>query len=281
MNITDILGLVGLFFAAMAAGAINAIAGGGSLVSFPSLVAYGITHDIGQIVANATNNAALVPGSVAGVIGFWDEVKRSRRLVAFLAIPSIVGGLLGAILLARTPEEIFRRIVPFLILFATLLFAGRDYVNKLSHVIAHTASRFAPCAMTCARRGAADTDQITMTGGIIGFVFQLVIATYGGYFGAGQSLMMMAAFSIMGLRDIHEINGLKTASAVIVNSVALVFFATQGLIVWNVGLWMACGAIVGGYFAARISKRINPQVLRWIVIAIGFIVSAILFIRSF
>lgn len=263
MDITDILGLAGLFFAAMGAGAVNSIAGGGSLISFPSLVAYGVTHDIGQKVANATNNAALVPGSVAGVIGFWEEVKRSKRLVAFMAIPSIVGGLLGAFLLARTPEEIFQRIVPFLILFATLLFAGRDYINKLT------------------RRGAAETDQITMTGGILGFVFQLVIATYGGYFGAGQSLMMMAAFSIMGLRDIHEINGLKTASAVMVNSVALFFFATQGLIVWNIGLWMACGAIVGGYFAARISKRISQRVLRWTVIVIGLSVSAVLFVRAF
>jgi uncharacterized membrane protein YfcA len=262
MNISDLLALAGLFFAAMAAGAINSIAGGGSLISFPALVAYGLTHNISEKLANATNNAGLVPGSVAGVAGFWDEVKRSRKLVAFMAIPSIVGGLLGAFLLARTPEEIFRRIVPFLILFATLLFAGRDRVNGLT------------------RRGASEADQITMAGGIIGFVFQLVIATYGGYFGAGQSLMMMAAFSIMGLRDIHEINGLKTASAVMVNSVALIFFATQGLIVWNVGLWMACGAIVGGYFAARISKRIHPQYLRWTVIIVGLIVSAILFIRS-
>lgn len=263
MNISEILSLAGLFFAALAAGAINSIAGGGSLISFPALLAYGATHDISSKVANATNNAALVPGSVAGVIGFWEEVKRSRRLIAFMAVPSIVGGLMGAILLARTPEAIFQRLVPFLILFATLLFAGRDYLNKLT------------------RRGANDTDHITRTGGLIGFVFQLVIATYGGYFGAGQSLMMMATFSIMGIRDIHEINGLKTASAVMVNSVALVFFATQGLIVWNIGLWMACGAILGGYFAARISKRIPQKYLRWTVIGVGLTVSAILFIRSF
>lgn len=263
MNISEILSLAGLFFAALAAGAINSIAGGGSLISFPALLAYGATHNLSSKVANATNNAALVPGSVAGVIGFWQEVKRSRRLIAFMAVPSIVGGLMGAILLARTPEAIFQRLVPFLILFATLLFAGRDYLNKLT------------------RRGANDTDHITRTGGFIGFVFQLVIATYGGYFGAGQSLMMMATFSIMGIRDIHEINGLKTASAVMVNSVALVFFATQGLIAWNIGLWMACGAILGGYFAARISKRIPQKYLRWTVIGVGLTVSAILFIRSF
>ena len=263
MDIRELLGLAGLFFAALAAGAINSIAGGGSLISFPALLAYGATHNISAKMANATNNAALVPGSVAGVVGFWEEVKRSRRLVAFMAVPSIVGGLLGALLLSRTPEEVFQKIVPFLILFATLLFAGRDSINKLT------------------RRGAAQTDHITRTGGLIGFVFQLVIATYGGYFGAGQSLMMMAAFSIMGIRDIHEINGLKTASAVMVNSVALLFFATQGLIVWQIGLWMACGAIVGGYFAARISKRIPQKYLQWTVIGVGLTVSAILFIRTF
>ncbi len=263
MELSELIGLAGLFFAAMAAGAINSIAGGGSLISFPALVAYGATHGISQKMANATNNAGLVPGSIAGVIGFWEEVKRSKRLVAFMAIPSLLGGLLGAILLARTPEEIFQRLVPFLILFATLLFAFRDQINKLT------------------RRGAAETDHITATGGLVGFVLQLIIATYGGYFGAGQSLMMMATFSIMGIRDIHEINGLKTASAVMVNSVALFFFATQGLIVWNIGLLMACGAIVGGYFAARISKRIPQKYLRWTVIVVGFTVSAILFARSF
>lgn len=246
----------------MAAGAVNAIAGGGSLISFPALVAYGSVHDISQKVANATNNAGLIPGSVAGMFGFWEEVKRSKRLVLFLAIPSVVGGLLGAFLLARTPEETFRRIVPFLILFATLLFAGRDYLTKLM------------------RRGAAETDQITMTGGVVGFIFQLVIATYGGYFGAGQSLMMMGAFSMMGIRDIHEINGLKTAAAVMVNSVALIFFATQGLIVWNIGILMGVGAIIGGYVAARVSKRIDQNILRWAVIAIGLIVSVILFLRG-
>lgn len=258
MDISQILALAGLFLAAMAAGAINAIAGGGSLVSFPSLVAYGIVAKL----ANTTNNAALWPGSVAGMVGFWDEVKRSRRLVAFLAIPSLAGGLLGAFLLARTPADLFRALTPFLILFATLLFAAGDWIKRL------------------VRRNAEESDHITRTGGVIGFIFQLGIATYGGYFGAGQSIMMMSAFSIMGVRDIHEINGLKTASAVIVNGVALIYFITQSLVIWNLALWMGAGAILGGYFAARISKRIDQNILRWTVIAIGLIVSVVLFLRG-
>lgn len=258
MDIVNLMAWSGLFLAGVAAGAVNAIAGGGSLISFPSLVAYGLP----QIQANTTNNAALWPGSVAGMLGFWEEVKRSRRLALFLAVPSLIGGLFGAFLLARTPEEIFRRITPFLILFATCLFAGRDWVTRLT------------------RRGAGENDPITLAGGIIGFVFQLVIATYGGYFGAGQSIMMMASFSIMGLSDVHEINGLKTASAVIVNGVALVYFVTQGLVIWPLAILMGLGAILGGYGAARLSKRINQRVLRWIIITIGLLVSVALFLRA-
>lgn len=261
MDTTQILGYIGIFFAAMAAGAINAIAGGGSLVSFPALVGFGATAGITEKLANTTNNAALVPGSIAGMFGFWDEVKRSKKIVAFLAVPSLIGGLLGALILSRTPDALFSRLTPFLILFATLLFAGRDFFTKL------------------ARRGGDETDHITATGGVAGFILQLVIATYGGFFGAGQSIMMMAAFSIMGVRDIHEINGIKTASAIIVNGVAFIFFVTQGLIIWHLAIWMGIGAVIGGYVAARISKRIDQNVLRWTVIAIGLIVSLILFLR--
>lgn len=261
MDTTQILGYIGLFFAAMAAGAINAIAGGGSLVSFPALVGFGAATGITEKLANTTNNAALVPGSIAGMFGFWQEVKRARKIVAFLAIPSLVGGLLGALILSRTPDALFSVLTPFLILFATLLFAARDYFTRL------------------VRRGDSQSDNITATGGIAGFILQLIIATYGGFFGAGQSIMMMAAFSIMGVRDIHEINGIKTASAILVNGVAFIFFVSQGLIIWHLAIWMGIGAIIGGYGAARISKRINQNVLRWTVIAIGLVVSAVLFIR--
>lgn len=262
MDISQIPGYVGIFMAAIAAGAINAIAGGGSLVSFPALVAFGAATGITAKLANTTNNAALLPGSVAGMFGFWQEVKRSKKLVAFLAIPSLTGGLLGAYILSQTPDALFRQVTPFLILFATLLFAGRDFFTKLL------------------RRGAAESDHITGAGGAAGFILQLIIATYGGFFGAGQSIMMMAAFGIMGVRDIHEINGMKTASAIIVNGVALIYFITQNLIIWHLAIWMGIGAVIGGYAAARISKRIDQNVLRWTVIAIGLLVSVVLFLRG-
>jgi uncharacterized membrane protein YfcA len=254
---SELFGLAGLFIAALLAGAVNAIAGGGSLISFPSLVAYGVL----QKLANTTNNAALVPGAIAGMFGFWDEVKQQRRLLLFLFLPSLTGGLLGAFLLARTPDVIFQRIVPFLILFATLLFAARDWFTRLA-------------------KANPNEEHITFAGGVGGLLFQLVIATYGGYFGAGQSIMMMASLSIMGLRDIHRINGLKTAQAVVINSIAMIYFISQGLVIWNLAILMGIGAIIGGFSAARLSKRVDQKMLRWAVIVIGLIVSAVLFLRQ-
>jgi uncharacterized membrane protein YfcA len=254
----DPLRLTGLFFAAMLGGALNAIAGGGSLISFPALVAFGTL----TVPANATNTAALWPGSIGAAFGFWHEVTQQRRLLLLLLVPSLIGGLLGAFILVSTPEAVFRRIVPFLVLFATLLFAARDWFTRLS-------------------RGnpASGTEHITLAGGIWGILFQVGIATYGGYFGAGQSIMMMASLSIMGLRDLHRINGLKTALAVSVNGIALIYFALRGIVLWNLAVLMGIGAIVGGYVAARLSKRVDQHTLRMFVIVVGLLVSAWLFLK--
>ena len=253
------LGVVGLFFAAMMGGALNAIAGGGSLISFPSLVAYGVL----TVPANATNTAALWPGSIGSVFGFWHEVRQQRSLLLLLLAPSLVGGLLGAFVLVSTPEAVFQRIVPFLVLFATCLFAARDWFARFSKT-----------------NPTSGQEHITLVGGIWGILFQVAIATYGGYFGAGQSIMMMASLSIMGLRDIHRINGLKTALALSVNGIALVYFALRGIVVWHLALIMGVGAILGGYVAARLSKRIDQQHLRAFVIIVGLVVSAWLFLKA-
>lgn len=255
---TNPLGLIGLFFAALLGGAINAIAGGGSLVSFPSIVAFGVL----TVPANATNTAALWPGSIGGVFGFWDEVRHERALLWLLLIPSLVGGLLGAIVLVNTPESLFKRLVPFLVLFATLLFAGRDWIARFGRTNTNSGD-----------------EHISLVGGTWGVLFQIAIATYGGYFGAGQSIMMMASLSLMGLRDLHRINGLKTALAVFINGVALIFFALRGIIVWDLALTMGLGSILGGYFAARISKLVNQKILRILVVGIGLAVSVWLFVK--
>jgi uncharacterized protein len=253
----NVIGLVGLFFAGMLGGAVNAIAGGGSLISFPSLVAFGVL----TVPANATNTAALIPGSLGSVFGFWEEVRQQKRLLVLLLVPSLVGGLLGAFILVSTPEALFKRIVPFLVLFATLLFAGRDWITRLSRQPVESSE-----------------DHISLVSGFWGILFQVGIATYGGYFGAGQSIMMMAALSVMGLRDIHRINGIKTALALSVNGIAFVYFALRGIIVWELAILMGVGAILGGYAAARLSKRINQRILRGVVVVIGVFVSVWLFL---
>ncbi|MGB8646650.1 MAG: sulfite exporter TauE/SafE family protein [Anaerolineae bacterium] len=256
----DLLGYIGLFIAAALGGGLNAIAGGGSLIAFPALVAFGVP----LIPANATNSVALWPGSIGGIMGFWTEIKSQQRLLVLLLVPSLIGGLLGAFILVRTPPAVFKAVVPFLVLFATLLFAGRDWVNRFSK-----------------QRAVAGPgeEHIGLVGGVWGTLFQIAIATYGGFFGAGQSIMMMASFSLMGMRDIHKINGIKTALALAINGIAIVVFALQGLVRWDLGILMGVGGLIGGYVVARLSKRIEQRYLRLFVIVVGLVVSVWLFVK--
>ena len=256
---TDLTGLAGLFFAGMAAGAINSVAGGGTLVSFPSLVAFGEP----EIVSNATNTAAMWPGSLSSAFGYLKDTSIHRGLLVMLAIPSLVGGLLGAVILVITPAETFKRVVPFLVLFATLLLASRDIITR------RLGSNF------------FTKEHVTTLGRVWGVLFQLFVATYGGYFGAGIGILMLGSFSIMGLRDIHEMNAIKTPLATIINVTAFFFFALKGLVAWPLAILMAVGAIIGGYVGARSAKRLNPRLVHYVVVAIGLLVSSWFFIKSF
>jgi uncharacterized membrane protein YfcA len=258
-QMSDLAGLVGLFFAGMVAGAINSVAGGGTLISFPSLVAFGEP----EIVSNATNTAAMWPGSLSSALGYRKDTSVQRGLLVMLAIPSLVGGLLGAVILVITPAETFKHVVPFLVLFATLLLASRDIIaRKLGN-------------------NPADEEHLTTLGRIWGVIFQLFVATYGGYFGAGIGILMLGSFSVMGLRDIHKMNAIKTPLATIINITAFFFFALKGLVVWPLAILMAAGAIIGGYGGARSAKRVNPRLVHYCVVAIGLLVSSWLFIKSF
>jgi uncharacterized membrane protein YfcA len=258
-QMTDLTGLAGLFFAGMAAGAINSVAGGGTLVSFPSLVAFGEP----EIVSNATNTAAMWPGSLSSAFGYLKDTSVNRGLLVMLAIPSLVGGLLGAVILVITPAETFKHVVPFLVLFATLLLASRDIIaRKLGN-------------------SSGTEERVTTLGRIWGVLFQLFVATYGGYFGAGIGILMLGSFSIMGLRDIHKMNAIKTPLAAIINVTAFFFFALKGLVVWPLAILMSAGAIIGGYGGARSAKRVNPNVVHYVVVAIGLLVSGWFFIKSF
>jgi hypothetical protein len=247
----DVLGLLGLFIAAIAAGAINSVAGGGTLISFPSLVAFGQP----EIISNATNTAALWPGSLSSSVGYKKYTSVDRGLLAMLIIPSFIGGLLGADILVITTESTFRVVVPFLILFATCLFAVRK---------------------TIARKLTMKTERehLTIWGRVWGFFFQLFVAAYGGYFGAGIGILMLGSLGVMGLRDVHVMNAMKTTLAAIINVTAFVFFALKGLVIWPLALLMAAGAIIGGYTGARSAKHIKENYLQFFIVAVGLIVTA-------
>lgn len=250
------IGWVGLFFAAMVAGAINSVAGGGSLISFPALIAFGVP----PIPANATNTAAMWPGSLSSAVAYRRDTALYRNLLITLVVPSVVGGLLGAVVLVITPPELFDRIVPFLVLFATLLFAFREPFTRLFKL-------------------GDGTENVGTLGRIWGFLFQLFVATYGGYFGAGIGILMLGSLSVMGLRDIHRMNGLKTILGTLINVLAFVFFALKGLVVWDLGILMAIGAIIGGYIGARTAKRVDQRYIRAFVIVVGLSVSVWLLVK--
>jgi uncharacterized membrane protein YfcA len=251
-----IIGMVGLFAAAMLAGALNSVAGGGSLISFPSLVAFGQP----AILANATNTAALWPGTLSSAVAYSQDTEPYRDLLLPLIIPSVIGGFLGALALVVTPPELFDTIVPFLVLLATLLFAFRDLFTRWL------------------RLGTGE-ENVGTWGRLWGFLFQLFIACYGGYFGAGIGILMLGSLSVMGLRDIHRMNGLKTILGTMINVIAFLFFAFKGLVVWRLAAVMAVGAIIGGYAGARAAKRVNPRFIRVFVIFVGLAVSTWLFFR--
>jgi len=256
--VSGLFGLAGLFAAAFAAGALNAVAGGGSLISFPALVAFGTP----SIPANATNTAAMWPGALSAAYAYRRDTAMYRDLLIVLLLPSLLGGLLGALVLVSTPPELFDRIVPFLVLFATALFALRDVINRWT------------------KAGVEGDERVGWAGKTWGFVFQLFVATYGGYFGAGIGILMLGSLSVMGLHDIHRMNGLKTVLGTLINVIAFVFFAAKGLVVWPLAALMAAGAVAGGWGSARTARKIDQRWLRAFVISVGLGVSLWLFVRA-
>jgi uncharacterized protein len=254
---TSIAALVGLFVAGCIAGAINSVAGGGTLISFPALIAFGVP----PVPANATNTAAVCPGALSSAFAYRHDLPKQRGLLTLLLLPSALGGLIGAWVLGITPNWLFARIVPFLVLFATILFGFRDRVaGKLNF-------------------GQVDQESTSLGGRIWGFCFQLFVAAYGGYFGAGIGILMLASLGVMGFRDIHRMNAIKTVLAFIINGVALVYFIAKGLVVWRIAILMAAGAVIGGYAGARLAKRVDQKYLRAFIVAVGLFVSLWLFLR--
>ncbi|HEX7314463.1 MAG TPA: sulfite exporter TauE/SafE family protein [Pyrinomonadaceae bacterium] len=242
--------------AAFAAGMINSIAGGGTLVSFPALLWVG--RD--PVLANATSTVALWPASLAGLYGFRRELKDGRAFMLF-AVPSLLGGVLGAVLLLRTPSETFGRLVPFLILFATLLLAAQEPISRRL------------------RGDAGEAHTPTRAWWTGALVFQFLVGVYGGYFGAGIGILMLAALGLLGFTDIHRMNALKNLLAICINGVAAVYFIFSGSVIWTDVLVMTFAAIVGGYSGARLAYRLGRRFVRLAVIIIGLVMSVSLFFR--
>lgn len=210
------------------------------------------------IVANATNTAAMWPGSLGAVWGYRRELRRTSSHMYWLIVPSIAGAIAGAMLLRRTPADIFDRMVPLLILFSTLLFAVQERLQRLVNLApGHHGSRWFTAAM----------------------VFQFLVSVYGGYFGAGMGILMLAALAILGHDDIHQMNGLKNLLAVFINAVATGYFLLNGMVRGSDALIMAAGATMGGVSAAGLARRMGPKAVRRAVIVIGFAMAGVLFLR--
>ncbi|HEX8097626.1 MAG TPA: sulfite exporter TauE/SafE family protein [Pyrinomonadaceae bacterium] len=243
-----------IFVAAFAAGMINSVAGGGTLVSFPALIWLG--RD--PVLANATSTVALWPGSFGGAVGFRRELRLSSRWVLWLGLPSFAGGAVGAYLLLRTSSQTFARVVPYLILGATALLAAQE---PLTHRLLKTKH---------------ERPSNTWWAGAI--LFQFLVGVYGGYFGAGIGILMLAALGLLGLTDIHQMNGLKNLFALCINGVAAVYFVWAGAVIWVDVLVMAAAAIAGGYFGAGAARRLGRRFVRGFVIAVGLVMAVSLFI---
>jgi uncharacterized protein len=245
------------FAAAFAGGAINSVAGGGTLVTVPTLIWLGIP----AINANATSAVALWPGSLSGAWGFRRELADADRRIFALVLPSIAGGLAGAVLLERTPPDLFERIVPVLILFATCLFMAQEPLQR----------RF---NLTAAHDARSHWLSWTM-------FFQLLVGVYGGYFGAGMGIIMLAALSLMGQTDIHQMNGVKNLLSVAINGVAIVYLAFTDLILWPQALVMAVGAVAGGAGGAGAARRVGRAAVRRTVVIVGFAMALTMFLRLY
>ena len=233
----------------------NAMAGGGTFLVFPALLFTGMP----PVPANATNTVALWPGLAASVRAFWPRLKASPRLLLPLLGTSVAGGVMGALLLLRTPGHIFMRLVPWLMLLGTVLFAFGGLLGRAGRNLHEaTAGEIAAAVL---------------------FVF--VVAVYGGYFGAGIGFLILAMLGALGMTDIHDMNALKILMTTAINGVAVVTFIAARAVYWPQALVILAGAVLGGYFGAQYSQRLPAFLLRGFVLLVGAGMTVYFFVRAF
>lgn len=250
----SVLTLLGLFVAAALGGALNSVAGGGSFIAFPALLFSGVA----PVVANATNTVALWPAGLASAFAYRNDLPGPRSMIVVLSVASFIGGIAGAVLLLKTSESTFVHLLPWLLLVATVLFtAGKRLTAKL------------PTGTASAR-----------TLAVVALI-QTVIAIYGGYFGGGMGILMLATLSLAGMTNIHAMNALKTILGAVINGVAVVAFIIAGAVAWRPGSVMVVGGIVGGYFGATLARRIAPARVRTFVGFVAWAMTIYFFVRGY
>jgi hypothetical protein len=244
-----------LFPASIVASAVGAMAGGGTLVTFSTLVLLGLP----AVVANATSTVGMLPTGAGAMAGHFEDVRKHPRWIAALLPPGLAGGAVGSVLLIATPERDFARIAPWLVLFATSLFVVQGGL-----AFRHPGSA-----------GPPSRARIAVVGALL-----LLVAVYEGYFGAGSGILMLALLGFLGLSDIHAANGLKGFFVTAINAVASAYFIVRGAVHWpSVGVIFA-GSAIGGYGGARLARRIGRGPARWAVVVIGLTMTVVLLVRG-
>jgi hypothetical protein len=261
-GIMTVLDALLLIIAAFLGGMLNSVAGGGSFLTFPALVFTGVD----PITANATNTVMLWPGAIGSVGGFRHELSAARRTAIVLSAVSLGGGLVGALLLLwfRDYREAFEAIVPYLLLFASLIFAFGGYFARWmqEHAGLHHTSTTALVLVS---------------------VLQFIISIYGGFFGGGMGVMMLAAYALLGMDNIHIMNAIKSLVSVLIKGIAAITFVVSslflsGVVTWPQAIVMTIGATVGGYVGAHYSRQLDPTRVKRVVIVLAFIITALFFI---
>jgi uncharacterized membrane protein YfcA len=240
-----------LAVSAAAAGVVNAIAGGGTLITFPALLATGVP----PVQANATNCLCVSPGQLASTFAYMGHIREERRRALLLSVPSLLGGIIGAWLLLALPEKTFEIAVPWLILFACVVLA---FQGQLKRLVARAPKSNHPAAL---------------------WVAQLLISIYGGYFGAGIGILMLAAMGVLLPSSLQHANALKVLFSTIINAIAAAIFVAKGAIYWPEALVMAVANIGGGFAGARLAQRLPPAGMRGFAIAVGLFAAGKMFLR--